>query len=298
MQRRSSLVPDDFTPGISFGETDEVYHRREIGVASNSTLKLVDTQSLGHYLHYVRTGQAEDAEPVQDTEAQLIGRAFHCHVLEPERFENLYRALPDFGDMRSSKNRARKDEWLGYQPKGVTFLTPGQMLQVRAMRESLMRHRTARLMVERGHREVAFRWIDEETGLPCKAKADLWDEELRFFLDLKSCMSAHPDDFARTVTNFRYHVQHAMYAEGARVLDIPVDNFIFVPVEKTDPFFSAAYHVDAAAEEKGIEIMRRSLAKLHAAMVRWIEGEDLDEAFPAYGHDIRPLSLPGWAFSS
>lgn len=292
------LVPADFAPGIYLGESDEVYFQRQLGVASNSILKIVDTQSLGHYLHYVRTGQDEDATPVKDTEAQLVGRAFHSCVLEPEKFENLYRALPDFGPMQSSKNRARREEWLGYQPKGVTFLTPAQMRLVRAMRESVMRHRTARLMVERGEREVVFRWIDDDTGLACKSKIDLWDKELGFLLDLKSCMSAHPDDFAKTTTNYRYHVQAVMYSEAARMLDIPISSFILVPVEKIEPLFSATYHIDAAAEERGFELMARSLQKLKGGMQRWIDGEDLDEAFPAYGHDIRPISLPGWAFSN
>lgn len=292
------LVPADFAPGVYRGESDAVYFRRQLGVASNSVLKIIDTQSLGHYLHYVSTGQDDDAEPVKDTEAQLIGRAFHCLVLEPELYARSYRALPDFGDMRSSKNRARRDEWISYQAKNITFLTAAQDALVRAMREALLRHRTARLMVERGVREVVFRWIDPETGLACKSKIDLWDEELGFLMDLKSCLSAHPEAFARTATDYRYHVQHVMYAEAARVLGIPVDNFVLVPVEKTAPHFTATYHVDAAGEEKGFEVLRRSLATLRAAMDRWIGGDALDEAFPAYGHDILPLRLPGWAFSA
>lgn len=298
MEQQRVLVPPDFTPGIYPGESDEIYFARQLGVASNSILKIIDTQSLGHYLHYIRTGMDEDATPVKDTEAQLVGRAFHCLVLEPEKFDDLYRELPDFGPMQSSKNRARMQEWLDYQPKGRTFLRPGQMRLVRAMRESVMRHRTARLMVERGEREVVFRWIDEDTGLACKSKIDLWDKELGFMLDLKSCMSAHPDEFSRTVTTYRYHVQAGMYADAARALDVPVSNFILVPVEKVEPLFSATYHVDSAAEERGFELLRRSLGKLHGAMNRWIAGEDLDEAFPAYGHDILTLSLPGWAYSN
>lgn len=291
-----TLVPDDFRPGIYPGEPDEVYFRRRIGVATNSILKIIDTQTLGHYLHYIKTGQDEDAAPVKDTEAQLIGRAFHCYVLEPERFASTYGKLPDFGSMQSAKNRARRDEWLGYQPKDRVFLHPRQFDLVAGMRESLMRHRTARLMVERGQREVVFRWIDPETGLACQSKIDLFDEGLAFALDLKSCLSASEDLFGRTIANYRYHVQHAMYAEASKAVGLPIKNFLLVPVEKEPPYFSAIYQIDEAAEEKGFELLARSLRKLADAMARYVRGDDLDDAFPAYGHSIRTIHLPGWAF--
>ena len=48
-----TLVPADFKPGIFPGEADEIYFRRQLGVASNSVLKLLDGLTPGHYLHYV-----------------------------------------------------------------------------------------------------------------------------------------------------------------------------------------------------------------------------------------------------
>lgn len=292
------LVPDDFEPGIYPGESDEIYFRRQIGVASNSVLKIIDVQTPGHYLHYIRTGEQEDATPVKDTDAQIIGRAFHCYVLEPAYFAKRYKEMPDFGPMQSSKNRARMDEWISYQPKGMTFLKPKWLGMIKAMHESLLRHKMARLLLEQGQREVVFRWIDPETGLACKSKVDLWDRELGFYLDLKSCMSAHPIEFGRTVANYRYHVQHCMYAVGAKECGVPIRNFLLVPVEKIQPHFSAVYHLDAAAEEKGFEVLRRSLAKMRACMDLYLKGEDLEDAFPAYGHNINQLTIPGWAFAN
>lgn len=292
-----TLIPAGFTSGVFPEESDEIYFRRQLGVASNSVLKILDGQTPGHYLHYVRTGEDEDAEPVKDTESQLIGKAFHCLVLEGERFRRVYREEPDFGDMKSAKNRARREEWLGYQPSDRVFLRPKQMKLIHDMRESLMRHKLAVQMLEGGRREVVFRWIDPETGVACKSKVDLWDEELGFYLDLKSCLSAHPTTFGRTVASYRYHVQHCMYATGAKVLGFPIRNFLLVPVEKIAPHFSAVYHIDAAAEEKGWEVLRRSLAKMRACMDHYIAGADLDDAFPAYGHGINTLTIPGWAFA-
>lgn len=293
-----TLVPDGFEPGIYPGESDEIYFKRQLGVASNSVLKIVDVQTPGHYLHYIRTGEDEDATPVKDTDAQIIGRAFHCYVLEPAFFKHRYKEMPDFGDMRSSKNRARMDEWLQYQPKGMTYLKPKWMAMITAMHASLLKHKTARMLLEQGQREVVFRWIDPETGLACKSKVDLWDRELGFYLDLKSCMSAHPVDFSKTVTNYRYHVQHCMYAVGAKECGVPIRNFLLVPVEKIAPHFSAVYHIDAAAEERGFQLLRQSMGKLKACMDRYVAGADLDDAFPAYGHGINQLTLPGWAYSN
>lgn len=292
-----TLVPADFKPGIFPGEADEIYFRRQLGVASNSVLKLLDGITPGHYLHYVKTGEDEDATPVKDTDSQIIGRAFHCLVLEPDRYRTDYKIEPDFGPMQSAKNRARREEWISYQKPGITFLKPKREKLIRDMRESLLRHKMARQLLEEGRREVVFRWIDPETGVACKSKVDLWDEELGFYLDLKSCMSAHPTEFGRVVAKYRYHVQHCMYATGAKALGCPIRNFLLVPVEKVEPHFSAVYHIDAAAEEKGFEVLRRSLQKMRYCMDHYIKGADLEEAFPAYGHGINQLTIPGWAFA-
>lgn len=294
------LVPPDFKPGIYPNESDATYFRRQLGVATNSILKMVDGMTPGHYLHYILTGEDEDATPIKDTDSQLIGRAFHCYVLEPEHFAARFKEMPDFGDMRSAQNRARRDQWMDYQQRGrpdLAFLKPQWMTMIKGMRESIMRHKIARMLLEQGRREVVFRWIDPETGLACKSKVDLWDEDLGFYLDLKSCLSAHPVEFGRTVAKYRYHVQHCMYATGAAANGVPINHFLLVPVEKIAPYFTAVYHIDAAAEEKGFEVLRRSLAKLRFCMEQYLKGADLEDAFPAYGNDIQRLTIPGWAFA-
>ena len=292
------IVPADFAPGIYKGEPDEVYFRRRLGVATNSLLKIIDTETPGHYLHHIASAIERADEDAGNSEALLIGKAFHACVLEPDRFATDYLTMPDFGPLQSSKNRATRDEWLNAQPASCVFLKPEQLDLVKAMRESLLKHKIARLLVEKGEREVVFRWIDEETGTPCQSKIDLWDEEMAYLLDLKSTISASPEPFARSITNYRYHVQACMYANAARELGFPISNFLMVPVEKAAPHFTAVYHIDAAAEERGFEILRRSIQKLTDCMKAYVGGADPEDAFPAYGNDIRTITLPGWAYSN
>src|SRR5690606_27460583 len=48
-------------------------------------------------------------------------------------------------------------------------------------------------------KEVTVRWIDEETGIECKLRADLWSEELAFAADIKSALNAGREACARAI---------------------------------------------------------------------------------------------------
>lgn len=54
---------------------------------------------------------------------------------------------------------------------------------------------------------------DEETGELCRIRPDKWLNEHNVIVDVKKV--ADMDRFARHIEEFRYHVQDAMYREGA-----------------------------------------------------------------------------------
>lgn len=257
----------------------EVYHRRELGVASNSVLKLLREKSPAHYRAWV------DGTDDGDTPALLFGRAYHCRVLEPEKFAQLFLVQPDFGDMRSSTNRAKRDAWRDEHP-GATFITAEDAERIEAMHAALMKHPVARGIMRDGHSEVTMRWIDPLTGVECKARADWWKPG-RFFMDLKTTDDASPTGFARSVAKYSYHVQHAHYCDGAKACGQPVENYLILAQEKEPPYVAAVYHIDAAAEIRGFDLRERGLQLLRTCL-------DTD-TWPAYGTGITELSLPSWA---
>lgn len=255
------------------------YHRREKGVATNTVLKLLRERTPAHYRAWL------DSEQDNETPALLFGRAYHCRVLEPERFADEFAVMPRFGDLRSSKNRGRRDQWLEARP-GVAVITTEDYDRIEAMHAALMRNPLAAGIFAEGHAEVTMRWVDEATGVQCKARNDWWRPG-ELVADLKTTDDASPTAFARSVHKYGYHIQHPHYCEGAAACGDPVKNFLIVAQEKEPPYLAAVYQIDAPAEQRGYELRARGLD----TMRRCLE----TDTWPGYASGITELVLPDWA---
>jgi len=275
-------MADGSRVGFFYDEPADQYHVRILGEANNGGLKIIRDRSPAHYKAWV-----EGYEP-KPTEAMKLGRIIHTAILEPDKLESEYLVLPDFGPLQSSKNRADRDAWLACQSPTAIVVKAHQIEQARTMREAVLRHKTARLLIERGKPEVTMRWRCPRTGIMCKARMDWYYEEMNFAMDLKSTDDASPSAFARSVANFEYHVQHCHYSSGTKALGSPIENYLICAAEKETPHAVGVYHIDAAAEERGFQILDRAMDTLAKCVETGL--------YPAYGEDIETLSLPGWAF--
>ncbi len=285
--------PQQHASQILLSEPAEAYHRRELGVASNSVLKLIRERSPAHYRAWV------DGVDKGDTPALAFGRAYHMRVLEPERFAQAYIAAPEDPPRRptqrqrdakkpSDDTRAAIAFWDAWDADnaGKLILSAEDFDRIEAMHAALMQHPVAAGIMREGHSEVTMRWTDPETGVQCKARADWWKPG-RFFMDLKTTDDASPDGFKRSVAKYGYHVQHAHYCDGAAACGDPVQNYLILAQEKEAPYVAAVYHIDAAAEIRGYDLRQRGLATMRDCLAT--------DTWPGYGTGITELSLPGWA---
>jgi exodeoxyribonuclease VIII len=107
--------------------------------------------------------------------------------------------------------------------------------------------------------------------------------------DLKSCLDASPEEFAKTIFNMDYHIQAAMYVDGLKANNIDAKVFVFVAVEKEPPFAVGVYVLD----NDYIEIGRQQYKKALQILAQCIK----DNKYPAYSEDIVELKPPRWAFT-
>lgn len=280
-----SAVPDDFPPLTGTLQLDlpaHEYHRRELGVASAGVLRRLSVETPAHYRAWI------DGEEEAETPALAFGRAYHCRVLEPERYAAEYAVAPDFGDMRSSASRARRDAWMAERP-GVTVLSAATAAVIEEMHAALMRNGDIAELFAQGDTEVTVRWTDEATGVRCKARPDHWCRRRRVMADLKTAADAGEAAFGRAVVRHGYDITHAHYTEGARACGEPVEKYVFVVQEKRRPYLAALYELDAAAEARGHEIRQRGLDCLAACLA--------SNEWPGYPRGIQTLALPGWAIA-
>lgn len=291
------LVPEGWS-GIFPNMPSAEYHQRAIGIASAGALKLV-RKSLAHYAHWARSGDDRRSR------AMDFGRAYHAFVLEPENFYSEFVVIPKNAPKRpddrsrnaknpSFKTLAALEFWDDFDRKhaGKEVITAADYQKVQDMRAALddvdMVGELPSLILTEGKREVSMRWVDEETGLPCRLRKDYWHEELAYGLDLKSCADAGEAAFTRAIVANEYDVSQAHYLSGAHALDRPLRKYLFLSQETTPPYVAVVNQIGSSFEELGF-------AKWRAAMNRLATGVKTGK-FPGYSTGIRTLEAPAYAF--
>jgi hypothetical protein len=262
------------------GESFDQYLVRNLGELSSSAVRHV-LRSPAHYRAWVEAG-ANDA----DTPAQAFGSAFHCALLEPDRFSTAYALAPDFGDQRYKVNKQARQDWIAEHP-GVLELSETEARRIEGMTRAVRANPLAAGLLRKVHTEATIRWRDDVTGVACKARPDAVDDDITYAVDVKTCEDARPEPFARSVFNYDYHGQHAHVCDGFRVLGAPLRNYLILAIEKDPPYAHAIYTIDAAAEAAAMRKRAQALATLRRCI-------DAGE-WPAYPYDITELHLPPWA---
>jgi hypothetical protein len=267
------MIPEGIHPQIP----DETYHRREVGTVSNTGLKFV-RRSPAHYLAWAKG----ELEP-EVTKALAFGRAFDCALLTPALFEEHYITRPKF----SGKGmKAAKAEWEAAhaEQSPITF---DDLLTIRRMVDSIRSHPLAAAMIRDGEPQMTLSWTDKESGLKCKSRLDYYVRSMSMIVDVKTAEDASEEGFRKAVTKYGYYTQDALYRFAADALDLPIQYFCFLAVEKTPPYAVATYTLDAESIGRGYSRVRQDIETLAQCMKtdRW----------PAYREAIVELSLPPWA---
>lgn len=265
------------------------YHRKELGVASNSALTRL-AKSPAHYRAWLVEPESEPSE------ALLIGSAVHCAAFEPEVYAADWVTAPEppaFAHKGTKVGKEERTEWaqdlLAWRAasEGKRFITREQRRLVTEMVASLRAHPIASQLLRGGGAELTLRWIDAATGVSCKARADYYRADLKTCIDLKTTNDASSAEFARSCARYRYHVQAAHYSEGFAALGSPLDAFVFVCVEKSFPY---AVSVKTFGDDT-----------IAFGRAKWSEGMRMladclaVNSWPGYPDEIEVIDLPVWA---
>ena len=145
---------------------------------------------------------------------------------------------------------------------------------------ALKSHPTVKKLLTRGMRETTIVWIDRDSGLLCKARADIFPDEQCFTLvDLKKTVEATRSAFIRQICNMNYDIQGGMYSNGVEANGRPVNTFIFIGVEDTFPFAVKTVYLGGGPE--GNQWLRDSQDEARRILMQIAECKELGY-FPAY----------------
>ena len=267
------MKPGEFSPGIYDCYTNAEYHAAD-GI-SKSDLDLIH-RSPAHY----------KAARHEDTPALRFGTAFHCAVLENDRFNETYIVIE--GDRRTNVVKAAIKE---AKDAGKSVLDAEDFNALMGMSQAVFKNPICAALLRGSLKEHSV--FAELDGVRVKCRPDGWSTEKGVLFDLKSTEDASPEGFARTVAKYRYHVQDAFYRHVvASATDCDADDlsFIFVAVEKKPPFAVALYQLDELAALQGWVDAREDLRRYKAAKESGKWG--------GYSPRIETLSLPRWVVSN
>jgi len=226
--------------------------------------------------HYYSRYLAPVKPPSIQTTAMQFGSLVHTAILEPDELAARYGVCPP----RNTK--AGKEAAEQMKADGIEAITQSDWDTAAAMSDAVYAHPAASELLQQGAPEQSFWWDDNETGLRCKCRPD-WLRPDGVVVDLKTTQDASPKGFAKSIANFRYHVQAAHYLNG-----LEAQRFVFIAVEKTYPFAVGTYELDRVSLDEGQRLAARDLRRIAAC-------RKLDK-WPGYSQTISTLTLPAWAF--
>lgn len=260
--RQSGVEPNSFVCEMDAVE----YHHGSPGISSSR---------MKHMLVSPAVYQLKLHRPMQETDALRVGRLLHTQVLEPHLVSSEFAIWQD--------GRRQGNDWalFAMQNADKTIITEPQMDCVERMAEALqglgdfplaawlagVKGQGARSDIAPAIKEQSLFWIDEDTGLQCKARPDAMTLGSKPLVgDLKSARSAGVEDFISDIFKYRYDVQAAHYLAGVKAVygvDAP---FAFFAVEKEEPHVARTFLMTPDALAHGARLRRYCLRMIRRCL--------------------------------
>jgi exodeoxyribonuclease VIII len=264
-------------PGIYPGVPFDQYQQWE--AVNNSFLSVLLNKSPAHARVYQQ-------QPPETTDALRIGHALHTRALEPMLFGQRYAVRPDC-DRRTKEGKAIYEGFLAGMD-GKQELSQSEAQSIEAICRSIEGRQIHRF-IEQGLAEVCIIWIDPRTNLLCKARLDYWHDGQQVIVDLKSCQDASYDAFASAVFYYQYYQQAAWYCDGIKNLTGQMPSFVFMAVEKKQPYACAAYELADENLIAGRKAYRKALGIYQQCLAT--------NDWPGYPDRVDILTMPQWALN-
>jgi len=233
--------------------SNEQYHSNE-GYISSSFIKSVSKHSI-----------AKALKPIEPSQALFFGDAMHTYFESREQFHKRFIVFkdseiiaeilerrPDISAPTMTKEyKSYKNDFQCSLQEGQSVISEQDMETIQQMYNSAIRNEALRDMYESYYPyqvqdEYSFFTEEEDVfGLKYRVRPDrlLVDDDKNpvAIIDWKSCRDASIKAFRSDFYKYRYDLQAAFYCD---VLDISIDNFYFVAIEKEYPYNTAVYSLD------------------------------------------------------
>ncbi|KAK0039499.1 PD-(D/E)XK nuclease-like domain-containing protein [Biomphalaria pfeifferi] len=263
--------------GMTRGMENDAYHGDRSAVSSTQLKRMLISPA--HFLSQL-------SDPEESTEAMQYGTVLHARLLEPDTFNERFYGMPSL-DKRTKEGKAEFERHNALARGRVVFPV-NWMRGIERIVDNAMLHRQVRSILSAGEAELAFAWIDRETGIKLKIKVD-WMSNPTLLADVKSALDVTRDGFSKACARLGYALSAHMYCDGVFQCTGEDPSWWFIACEKDAPNTVAAYHASEGFMRRGQEMYRRALRRLAECRERG--------AFPMLqgAGEGEEIDLPRWA---
>jgi len=226
--------------------------------------------------------------PVKPTPALIFGQFIHALTLTPDTVWNDFVVAPDV----DRRTKAGKEEYAAFMDRNQdkTLVPLDLFADGMNMHAAITNNKLANRLLS-GETEVPLFWTDETTGEGCKCRLDsiLRVKEKLVVVDLKTTENAETDSFTKSAVQYGYDFQAAMYSEGVKANYGVVPTFVFVAIEKKEPYAINILQADELMLRRGYDLYREYLGMYHECKRtgNWY-------GYMGANNVINSLSLPAW----
>ena len=259
--------------------TNQEYHNRpEI---SNSDLSLIKKSPY----HFKNKNKFK-----QNTDAFTFGSALHTLVLERKIFDKEY-IVQDF-------NKRKKEDKEKYQEilsQDIKILNTQEYDILKTMSDKILNNDICKQFLSGGAAEESYFGKLENVAVKCRP--DYYNKEEGILIDLKTTLDASSSGFMLSAAKFNYHIQASFYIDIMRGLGYKVKDFLFIAIEKKDPFLIGLYTYSIESLDRGREQYKQLLDiyKWCKKNNNFYEYKNLDLQNNKITH-VQTMTLPAYKF--
>lgn len=216
-----------FEPGIHDINNND-YHASE-GISRSAITEFKKSP-----LHYWDKYLSPEKVNKKPTASMKLGNAVHTLILEPHLFDKEFIVL-EKKFSSSKKDKALKIEF-DLKNSNKTIIEKKIYVKAKQITESILSHPKTEIFLKGNFCvEKSFFWADPDTGLLCKSRPDIWNQDINVLCDIKTAADSSPESFIFSTKKYDYHIQAAMQIDAifettGQVIDY--FSFIVAPVER------------------------------------------------------------------
>jgi hypothetical protein len=183
------------------------------------------------------------------TPEMMFGSLLHTFVLEPHLIATRYVTVPEC----DRRTKVGKEIWANFcQERGDRIpVDLGHLALCEQIKQAIDKNSGVSRLLNLPGNQIEREFFFQRSAVDCKAKMDVVNLDSGVIIDLKTSSDPSPRGFSRSVVDYGYHRQAAMYLDAVKQQTGVECRMVFIVVNKKAPFVAAIYELSSELVDIG-----------------------------------------------